>query len=95
MVARKLDIINTRLGYDESKPYYAVGKLGLEGAYGGWQVVQYDTDTGGTRHIFPAAGGYVALREVANFLGALLEILYLGILEPRQAQEQRKRNESV
>ena len=80
MVDRKMGIVNNMLGYDDTTPTYAVGKLGIDGAYGGWQVVQYDTPTGGTRHIFPASGGYVTRREVDSWLASVLEILHLGIV---------------
>ena len=54
----------------------AVGNFHLEGAYGGWKLVQIVNEAGGVRDI---STGYRSKREVYEFLNAYLDGIHEGV----------------
>lgn len=61
--------INVAAGYGELPKYSTPGSYGLDGAYGGWKLVQYVNDKGGERNI---THGFVSKCECYDLMYAYL-----------------------
>ncbi len=72
--------INQTAGFENPK-YSTPDSYGLDGAYGGWKLVQYVNSSGGERNI---THGYVSKRELYEkmhaFLSGLLARVENGII---------------
>lgn len=61
--------INVAAGFEAKPKYSTPGSYGLDGAYGGWKLVQYVNASGGERNI---TWGFVPKRELFGRMNAYL-----------------------